>query len=81
MYGLIKMVTKSYGNDIEIIKFKADNTFTVTVEIFKGPEGFNSFAYNSIVHHYDLSGNGKHKEKKASIQIALKDLSNLMEQY
>jgi len=77
----MRMVTKEKFDELEIIQIYINNSFTITVEIFTVPEGYKSFANNSIFHHYNLLGSGYHENKKESMDLAIKDLYELMEAF
>ena len=75
----MRIVTKRKCDELEILKIYIDKSFTITVEIFTVPEGYKSFANNSLHHHFDLLGSGIHVNKKESVKLAVKDLRELME--
>ena len=77
----MKIVSEIYGEELEIRKMYIDNSFTIIVEIFTVPEGYKSFARNSFLHHGDLCGSGFHENKEESVNIAIKDLYELMEEF
>ncbi|CRK80181.1 hypothetical protein [Neobacillus massiliamazoniensis] len=66
--------TKSYGDDLEIREITVNKALTITIEIFKVPEGFKSFARNSYIHHDHLLGAGLHEDKEGSVEFAIKEL-------
>ena len=73
--------TKTYDDDLEIVNMTVNAPLTITVEIFKVSEGFKSFARNSNIHHDDLLGSGVHKDKKESMDLAIKDLHEQIERF
>lgn len=73
--------TKTYGDDLEIIEITVNAALTITVEVFKVSEGFKSFARNSYIHHDDLLGSGVHKDKNESMELAIKELQEHMEDF
>jgi hypothetical protein len=77
----MRIVTEINSDDLEIRKMYIDNSFTIIVEIFTVPEGYKSFARNSFLHHGDLLGSGFHENKEESINLAIKDLRELMEEF
>jgi hypothetical protein len=77
----MRIVSKVKMPELEIIKIYIDRGFTMTVEIFKVPGGYKSFANNSFHHHYDLLGSGFHKNKKESVKLSIKHLRELMAAY
>lgn len=74
----MKTRTKTYGDGLEIVTIAMDAALTITVEIFKVPDGYKSFARNSYIHHDDLLGAGFHKDKNESRELAIKELHELM---
>ncbi|MBT2701030.1 hypothetical protein J7E79_27445 [Bacillus sp. ISL-40] len=70
-----------YGDELEIRKMYIDNSFTIIVEVFTVPEGYKSFARNSYLHHGDLLGSGFHENKEESINLAINDLHEWMEEF
>jgi hypothetical protein len=77
----MRIRTKTYDDNLEIIDMTVNAALTITVEIFKVPEGFKSFARNSNIHHDDLLGLGVHKDKKESMELAIKELLEQMEDF
>jgi hypothetical protein len=77
----MKIKSKSYGDELEIVKIPINKTLTITVEVFKVPDGYKSIAMNSFIHHYDLQGFGAHEDKNESIELAIKDLHEQMEDF
>lgn len=73
--------TKNYGDGFEIREIPINNALTITVDTFRVPEGYKSFARNSYIHHDHLEGSGFHEDKEASIEISIKDLQELMEDF
>jgi hypothetical protein len=74
----MKIKSKSYGKELEIVKIIIDKTLRITIEVFTVPEGYKSFARNSYLHHDALLGGGTHEDKKESIKLAVADLRQLM---
>jgi hypothetical protein len=74
----MRIVTKFQSEELEIIKIYISLGFTITVEIFRDPEGYKSLANNSFPQHDDLLGIGIHKNKKESVILAINDLRKLM---
>lgn len=77
----MKTRTKTYGDELEIVELYISKALTITVETFKDPSGYKSFARNSYLHHEDLLGLGVHTDKEESLQLAIMDLEDLMEEY
>ncbi|MBT2726364.1 hypothetical protein J7E63_05335 [Bacillus sp. ISL-75] len=77
----MRIVSETYGEELEIRKMYIDNSFTIIVEIFTVPEGYKSFARNSYLHHDELSGSGFHENKEESVNLAVNDLYELMEEF
>jgi hypothetical protein len=77
----MKPKSKSYGDELEIIKYPINKALTITVEVFKVPEGYKTIAMNSYIHHYYLEGSGAHEDKNESIELAIKDLQEQMEDF
>jgi hypothetical protein len=73
--------TKTYGEDLEIIEIAVNAALTITVEVFKVHQGFKSFARNSNIHHDDVLGTGVHNDKNESMELALKELHEQMEDF
>ena len=74
----MKIVTISKCDELEIIKIYTGTSLTFTVEAFKVPGGYKSFANNSYSQHDDLLGTGFHMNKKESVQLSINDLRELM---
>ncbi|MCL6573202.1 MAG: hypothetical protein K6T88_16215 [Bacillus sp. (in: Bacteria)] len=77
----MKIKSKSYGEELEIVTIRINQALSITVEAFKVPEGYKSFATNSYIHHDSLVGGATHKDKQESIKMAVQDLRVLMEEY
>lgn len=77
----MRIVSKVKSDELEIFKIYIDKSYTITVEIFTVPDGYKCFANNSLHHHYDLLGSGVHVNKKESVELAIKDLYELMEAF
>jgi hypothetical protein len=76
----MNMSSKTYGDELEIIKMAYSPAFSINVEVFKAAEGYKSFATNSLVHHDDLTGYGVHEHKKESLKQAVRHLRELMKE-
>jgi hypothetical protein len=77
----MQITSKSYGDELEIVKIPINKALTITVEVFKVPEGYKSVATNSFIHHYDLQGIGAHEDKNESMELAIKELHEQMEDF
>lgn len=61
-------------DELEIVEIDLCKGLCITVEAFKVPDGFKSFARNALRQQEDLIGSGTHRSKKESILFAIKDL-------
>ena len=78
----MRITKKSYGDELEIIRFhQPDGITVIKVEAFQVPEGYKSFATNNLVHHDRLTGYGVNKDKQKSVDLAVQDLLKLMDQF
>lgn len=74
----MKITSKKYGEELEIFTFKYTPGLSISVESFKVPEGYKSFAFSSKPAHENLTGCGFHKNKNESVQLAITDIRQLM---
>jgi hypothetical protein len=74
----MRIVSEINSDELEIRKMYIDNSFTIIIEIFTVPEGYKSFARNSFIHQGDILGSGFDENKEESVNLAIKDLRELM---
>ena len=77
----MKTKSKKIDETLEIIRITVNKALTITVEVFKVPEGFRSIAMNSHIHQQELVGTGFHEEKQTSMDLAIEELRELMVEF